>query len=72
MKIKVLSYSPELDVHTCHNFDYPGNRLRLDLMTSGAFPEDTTPESLVGKVYEIEYTHPFIEMAEGVNPTPLE
>lgn len=47
-------------------FGEDGVARRIDLLTSGCLPENIEPEELVGKQVSFEYTHPYIEMAEGV------
>jgi hypothetical protein len=64
MKLRVLSYNEVGDCHLCR--DERGEVLRVDLMVCGTLPEDTTPQSLVGKVVTCESVHTFIFLAEGV------
>jgi len=63
--ISVKNYLPyPHDYFMCFGED--GVARRIDLITSGCLPEGIDPESLVGKRVSLEYTHPYIEMAEGV------
>lgn len=63
-RMEVKSYSAEGDYFLC--IDSSGEVRRLDLLTSGCF-ENITPKELVGKFVTVGYTHPFLEMAEGVS-----
>lgn len=61
----VVSYIPAPnDFHMCA--DENGLVRRIDLVTSGCLPEGVAGDALVGKKVSVEYTHPFIEMAENV------
>lgn len=71
MRLTIMEYVPyPRDFHVCK--DEFGKRHQVDMMVNGDFPEGTTPESLVGKTYECQYTHPNVEIAMGVNPRPVE
>jgi hypothetical protein len=65
MKLNVISYREDGNYHMCR--DERGEVIRVDLMVSGSLPEDTPPQSLVGKVVTCEYYHPFLVIAQGVS-----
>jgi hypothetical protein len=65
VKLKVISYDEEGNYHWCR--DKRGEELRVDLMACGTLPEDTTPQSLVGKIVTCKYVYPFLVIAEGVS-----
>lgn len=64
MRLKVIAYRPmPHDFHDC--IDEHGNKLRIDLLTSGDL-QDTEPESLVGKEVEVEWLAPYVSFGFGV------
>jgi len=64
MKAKIEKYLPD---HTCHQVTDERNQTRMmDVMVAGDLPEDTDPESLVGKTVYYDYEHPWIAIAQGV------
>jgi len=65
MKAKVIQYVEHEAHHLCR-FEGKCFDSRIDLLVSGCFPKETTPESLVGKTIEIGWLHPYVEIAEDV------
>ncbi len=43
-----------------------GKTVRIDLFVSGTLPENTDPASIVGKTVEVDYSHGYLFIAEGV------
>jgi hypothetical protein len=63
--VKIIEYLPHPhNFHVC--IDETGKRRQIDLLTSGDMPNGTMPHSLVGMTASFDYTHPYLEMAEGV------
>lgn len=62
--LEVKRHVASEDYFVC--LDKQGKSRRVDLLSSGCFPEETTAADLIGKVVRVEYTHPYIELAEGV------
>ena len=64
MKAKIEKYIP---YHNCHLVTDEKNQTRMmDVMVAGFMPENTDPESLVGKTVYYDYEHPWIAIAQGV------
>lgn len=63
MKLKVLKYIPEHNLHECK--DEKGMRRRVDIFVDGDL-EGETRESIVGKTIECAYTFPYEEIAMEV------
>ena len=61
---KVIKYIPSDRAHLVE--DDNGRKRRVDLIVDGGFPEDTCPESLVGKTFTSVSEFPFIAIAVGV------
>jgi hypothetical protein len=64
MKLHVISYNADHDYHVCKNDD--GHRVNVDLLVDGSLPEGTAPLDLIGKTVEVEYTHAYVSIANGV------
>ena len=64
MKVRVTRWDSAQDCHEARDME-TGNMMRIDLVVSGELGE-IDPASLVGKVVEYEYDHPFISIAHGV------
>lgn len=58
MRVKVTRRDRERDYHIARDME-TGHELRIDLIVSGDLG-DIDPASLVGKVVEYEYDHPYI------------
>lgn len=67
MRLFVNSWNQEQDFHECFVDGNKNNKIRIDLFVSGCLPSDVSPDSLVGKWVEVEYTHPYISIAHGVS-----
>lgn len=64
MKVKVTRWIADGDYHIASDME-TGTEMRIDLMVSGDLG-DIDPASLVGKVVQYEYDHPYIRIAHGV------
>ena len=65
MKLKVLAYRPHPHQwHLCETES--GEKIRVDLLINGDFPEETTDESLVGKVVSVDSIYGYEFIARGV------
>jgi hypothetical protein len=62
----VISYDAAGSHHTV--CDDEGMTRFVDLMVNGDFPEDTDPNSLVGKRFDADYDYPLIAIAMNVRP----
>jgi hypothetical protein len=63
LEYTVIGYN---EIERCHKCKI-NNKIRLvDLMINGDFPEETNPESLIGKTIEAEWEHPYISIATNV------
>lgn len=63
MILKILEYDKLRDIHICD--DENGKRHRVDLMVDGRF-KGVDPMALVGQVAEVDYLHPYEEIASNV------
>lgn len=64
MRVKVTLWIEHADYHIARDME-TGTEMRIDLMVSGDLG-DIDPASLVGKVVEYKYDHPYIRIAHGV------
>lgn len=64
-RLHVVRYEEVFGAHVCTVDDNP-RHIRVDLFIGGDFGDDVTPESLIGKTVEVEYTHGFLFLAHNV------
>jgi len=62
---KVLAYDHHNRCHRAKD-EATGEETLVDFLVSGDFPEETTPEDLVGKTVDCDYTFPHISLAMHV------
>ena len=67
MKLKVLAYDKQQDVHRCEIDDGAQPSALLDIMVDGGFTGQS-PESLVGKSFTCSCTHAYVSIAHDVLP----
>ena len=69
MKIKITEWNELENAFYC---DYEGEtRKMIDLFVDGTLDKRyKNPESLVGREVEVEWLHPFIQIAHNVNLLP--
>lgn len=68
MKFRVLSYFKEGNYHKCENLNTHEIH-RLDLFVGGLNSQIEKPiknDEIVGKVIQVDYLLPYIELASGV------
>ncbi len=61
----VKSYSETFGCHEC-TFDGGLRTVFVDLFVNGDLPENLEPNDLIGKTVQVNYTHGFIWLADGV------
>lgn len=60
------------DFSHCYSFSdfecetYCGKTVRIDLFVAGTLPKDIDPVSLIGKTVEVDYSHGYLFIGEGV------
>lgn len=67
-----LSVKRWIENWQAHECECDGKVVIVDLFVDGGL-QDETPESLIGKTVEVEYTHGFLWIAQGpriVDPEP--
>lgn len=64
-RLHVVRYDQVVNAHVCTVEDDP-RHIRVDLFIDGDFNDDISPESLIGKTVEVEYTHGYLFLAHNV------
>lgn len=76
MILNVIRYDETpYSAHKCNVYDDEREYLyqtHIDLLVEGAFPKDTTPESLVGKTFYVEDLAICLAATFNINPNPVD
>ncbi len=70
MLLKVIRWDSKQNYHVCQ--DEEGNCRNIDLQVDGSLSEKNGPhfDDLVGREVSVVWTHPYIEIAHGVEVLP--